>query len=141
MAQNTRAASKELISASRFQKNARKRACWLMLILCVILTVVLLAVHSPQVSLLILGPKLEFRNWYYSLRLIRKGSFILMLSSNTISMERSLSLSRRSFTRMLKCYIVLQCPTRTAYLSLSFSCFGRLPFTVKMESRPNIECS
>jgi syntaxin 7 len=47
MAQNTRAAAKELTSASQYQKNARKRACWLMLILCVILTVVLLAVIVP----------------------------------------------------------------------------------------------
>jgi len=44
MAQNTKAASRELTSASRYQKGARKRACYLMLILCVILTIVLLAV-------------------------------------------------------------------------------------------------
>jgi len=44
MAGHTKAAAKELTSASRYQKNARKRACWLMLILCIILTVVLLAV-------------------------------------------------------------------------------------------------
>lgn len=44
MAQNTKAAAKELTSASRFQKNARKRACWLMLILCVIVAIVLAAV-------------------------------------------------------------------------------------------------
>ena len=39
----------ELTSASQFQKNARKRACWLMLILCIIFTVVLLAV-CPTLS-------------------------------------------------------------------------------------------
>ena len=60
MGQNTRAAARELTSASRYQKNARKRACWLMLILCVILTIVLLAVIAPLLVLsLILGTKLE----------------------------------------------------------------------------------
>jgi t-SNARE complex subunit (syntaxin) len=43
--QQTRAANKELTQANRFQKNARKRACWLMLILVIIVTVVLLAVQ------------------------------------------------------------------------------------------------
>jgi syntaxin 7 len=47
MAQNTKAASRELTSASRYQKGARKRACYLMLIPCVILTIVLLAVTFP----------------------------------------------------------------------------------------------
>jgi t-SNARE complex subunit (syntaxin) len=47
MADHTRGAVKELTAANKYQKNARKRACWLMLILCIILTVVLLAVISP----------------------------------------------------------------------------------------------
>ena len=49
MAQNTKAASRELTSASQYQKSARKRACYLMLILCVILTIVLLAVLVPVI--------------------------------------------------------------------------------------------
>jgi SNARE domain len=59
MAQNTRSAAKELVSASRLQKNARKRACWLILILCVILTIVLLAVEPLPLSGLIIDSELE----------------------------------------------------------------------------------
>lgn len=45
MARHTKDASKQLTSASRLQRSARKRACWLMLILVIILTVVLIAVR------------------------------------------------------------------------------------------------
>lgn len=41
---DTRGADVELRSASRYQKNARKRACFLLVILAVVLTVVILAV-------------------------------------------------------------------------------------------------
>lgn len=47
MAGHTRAAERELRSANQYQKSARKRACWLTLILVIILTVVLLAVPAP----------------------------------------------------------------------------------------------
>jgi syntaxin 7 len=47
MAGHTRAAERELRSANQYQKSARKRACWLTLILVIILTVVLLAVCPP----------------------------------------------------------------------------------------------
>jgi syntaxin 7 len=41
---DTRGADRELISAARYQKNARSKACCLLLVLAVILTIVLLAV-------------------------------------------------------------------------------------------------
>jgi len=44
VATDTRGADMELRTASRHQKNARSKACCLLLILAVILTVVLLAV-------------------------------------------------------------------------------------------------
>ena len=43
---DTRAADRELRSASRYQKNARSKACILLLILAVILTIVILAALS-----------------------------------------------------------------------------------------------
>lgn len=46
MAGHTQAAERELRSANQYQKSARKRACWLTLILVIILTVVLLAVST-----------------------------------------------------------------------------------------------
>jgi t-SNARE complex subunit (syntaxin) len=60
MAVHTQSAAKELTQANRYQKNARKRACWLMLILCIILTVVLLAVISP---LFMLTTGVELKVW------------------------------------------------------------------------------
>lgn len=41
---NTKQADVELRQASRYQRQARGRMCWLLLILAVILTIVLLAV-------------------------------------------------------------------------------------------------
>ena len=43
---DTRGADQELRSAARYQKNARSRACILLLILAVILTIVILAALS-----------------------------------------------------------------------------------------------
>jgi syntaxin 7 len=43
---DTRGADLELRSASRYQKNARSKACILMLILAVIVTIILLAALS-----------------------------------------------------------------------------------------------
>jgi len=48
---DTQAGSRELTSASRYQKNARNRACCLLLILAVVLAVVLLAVSVLSLSL------------------------------------------------------------------------------------------
>ena len=59
MRDHTRNAMKELSSASRWQKSARKRACWLMLILCIIVTVVLLAVSISLLQSLTVGTELE----------------------------------------------------------------------------------
>lgn len=61
MRDHTRNAMKELSTASRWQKSARKRACWLMLILCIIITVVLLAVPISLPPSLTVGTKLEDR--------------------------------------------------------------------------------
>lgn len=44
---DTRGAHVELRSAAKYQKNARSKACILLLILAVILTIVILAVLSP----------------------------------------------------------------------------------------------
>jgi len=46
MAIHTKNGMQQLTSASRYQKGARKRACWLVLILCIILCIVLIAVCS-----------------------------------------------------------------------------------------------
>lgn len=62
MAGHTRAAELELRQANRYHKGARKRACWLTLILVIILTVVLLAV-SLAIALLTIGVNLSGALW------------------------------------------------------------------------------
>ena len=44
---STRDASRELVQANKYQKSARNRACMLLIILAIVLTVVLLAVSFP----------------------------------------------------------------------------------------------
>ena len=63
MAQNTRAAGRELNSASRHQSNARTGAYWLIFMLGIILTVSLLVVMTLSALSLILGAKLKVGFW------------------------------------------------------------------------------
>lgn len=46
--EDTRAADRELRQAARYQRNARSKACCLLVVLAVILTIVLLAILMPS---------------------------------------------------------------------------------------------
>ncbi len=67
MAGHTRAADRELRSANQYQKSARKRACWLTLILVIILTVVLLAVSTKSTKADKTGIKLNPRERHHDI--------------------------------------------------------------------------